>query len=253
MHDPIDGYIKYRDLSTIGGGGGGSTAIRENEIAFGTGTGITSSGRFTHIPNQELYSRASYTEFNGSFNFTHSYTQFNGSGTDTLVNDYGYSGVIPRTYSVTIDGNNAYEIVYNGVYGSSSKVLLDFDSSTNGEQPVNKLIEYNNYFYGITISGGSAGNGVIFRIKKDGTGFESFSLGAVYVSPAGINPYGILIYDGHIYGVTGGSENGYGSIFRCNLDLTDFQYLTEFNSSGYNLFTEPIVVNNKLYGVTLKK
>jgi uncharacterized repeat protein (TIGR03803 family) len=249
VHDSTDGYVKYRDLSTIGGGGGGSTAIRQNEIAFGTGTGITSSGRFTHIPNQELYSRASYTEFNGSFNATYSYTEFIGSGTNTLVNDYGYTGIISRTYSVTIDGNNVYEILYNGVYGSSSKVWLDFDSSTNGDQPVNKLIEYNNYFYGITNVGGSAAYGVIFRIKKDGTGFESFSLGVVYISPDGINPVGILIYDGYIYGVTNGSENGYGSIFRCNLELTDFQYLTEFNSSGYAPFTEPIVINNKLYGV----
>jgi uncharacterized repeat protein (TIGR03803 family) len=247
MHDPSDGYIKYKDLSTIGGGG--STAIRQNEIAFGTGTGITSSGRFTHIPNQELYSRASYTEFNGSFNFTHSYTQFSGSGTDTLVNDYGYTGIISRTYSVVINNNNAYEIVYNGVYGSSSKVWLDFEPTTNGEQPVNKLIEYGDYFYGITYFGGITGNGVIFRIKKDVSGFEKFSLNEVYSSPGGINPVGILIYDGYIYGITQTSDNGYGSIFRCNLELTDFQYLTEFNSSGYTPFTEPIVINNKLYGV----
>ena len=248
MHDPIDGYVKYRDLSTIGGGGG-STAIRENEIAFGTGTGLTSSERFTHIPNQELYSRASYTEFNGSFNPTYSYTQFTGSGTDALVNDYGYTGIISRTYSVTIDGNNVYEIVYNGVYGSSSKVWFDFDYSTNGSQPINKLIEYNNYFYGINYDGGSAASGVIFRIRKDGNGFDKFSFGDVYISPAGFYPVGILIYDNYIYGVTSDSENGYGSIFRCNLDLTNFQYLAEFNSSGSQPRTEPIVINNKLYGV----
>jgi hypothetical protein len=38
-----DNYVKYRDVSTIGGGGSGSTPISVDEIAFGTGTGITSS------------------------------------------------------------------------------------------------------------------------------------------------------------------------------------------------------------------
>jgi uncharacterized repeat protein (TIGR03803 family) len=248
MHDPSDGYIKYKDLSTIGGGGG-STAIRQNEIAFGTGTGITSSGRFTHIPNQELYSRASYTEFNGSFNATYSYTEFIGSGTNTLVNDYGYTGIISRTYSVTIDGNNVYEILYNGVYGSSSKVWNEFNG-TNGSTPWNKLIEYGDYFYGITYDGGSQGVGVIFKIRKDSSDLEKLlDFSDPYVAPNGLNPVGIVIYDDYIYGVTTNSDNGYGTIFRCNLDGSDFQYLTEFNSNGYDPNTEPIVVNGKLYGV----
>lgn len=253
VHDSIDGYVKYRDLSTIGGGGGGSTAIRQNEIAFGTGTGITSSGRFTHIPNQEFYSRASYTEFNGSFNATYSYTQFVGSGTNTLVNDYGYTGIISRTYSVTIDGDNAYEIVYNGVYGSSSRVWYDFPNpSTDGRVPSNKLIEYGEYFYGTTINGGGDDNGTIFRFKKDVTGIggleKIFGFNESYLSPAGINPIGIVIYDDFIYGVCQNSENGYGAIFKCKLDGTNFEYLTEFNTSGYIPYSEPIVVNGKLYG-----
>jgi hypothetical protein len=46
VYDESDGYVKYRDLSTIPGGGGGGDAIDLNQIAFGTGTGITSSNIF---------------------------------------------------------------------------------------------------------------------------------------------------------------------------------------------------------------
>ncbi len=40
-----DNYVKYREVSTISGGGG-SVAINTDEVGFGTGTGLTSSGNF---------------------------------------------------------------------------------------------------------------------------------------------------------------------------------------------------------------
>ena len=39
-----DNYVKYREVSTISGGG--SVAINTDEVGFGTGTGLTSSGNF---------------------------------------------------------------------------------------------------------------------------------------------------------------------------------------------------------------
>ena len=43
-----DNYVKWRDASSISGGGSGS-AIDSTQVAFGTGVGITSSNRFTFI------------------------------------------------------------------------------------------------------------------------------------------------------------------------------------------------------------
>ena len=49
-----DNYVKWRDASSISGGGSGS-AIDLTEVAFGTGVGITSSNRFTFtIANTNL-------------------------------------------------------------------------------------------------------------------------------------------------------------------------------------------------------
>jgi hypothetical protein len=42
-----DNYVKWRDASSISGSGGTGSAITLAEVAFGTGTGITSSNRFT--------------------------------------------------------------------------------------------------------------------------------------------------------------------------------------------------------------
>ena len=42
-----DNYVKWRDASSISGSGGSGSAITLAEVAFGTGTGITSSNRFT--------------------------------------------------------------------------------------------------------------------------------------------------------------------------------------------------------------
>jgi hypothetical protein len=42
-----DNYVKWRDASSISGSGGSGSAINLTEVAFGTGTGITSSNRFT--------------------------------------------------------------------------------------------------------------------------------------------------------------------------------------------------------------
>ena len=44
-----DNYVKWRDASSISGSGGTGSAITLAEVAFGTGTGITSSNRFTFI------------------------------------------------------------------------------------------------------------------------------------------------------------------------------------------------------------
>jgi hypothetical protein len=50
-----DNYVKWRDASSISGSGGTGSAITLAEVAFGTGTGITSSNRFTFtIANTNL-------------------------------------------------------------------------------------------------------------------------------------------------------------------------------------------------------
>ena len=41
-----DGYVRYREASSLSGCGGGSVVLPVDEIGYGTGTGITSSTSF---------------------------------------------------------------------------------------------------------------------------------------------------------------------------------------------------------------
>ena len=49
--------------------------------------------------------------------------------------------------------------------------LLDFDS-INGKYPFGDLFSDGSFLYGITQNGGTNDNGVVFKIKPDGTGYS---------------------------------------------------------------------------------
>ena len=129
------------------------------------------------------------------------------------------------------------------------------------------------YLYGVTSKGGTNGTGVVFRIKRDGTGFEilhSFAtLKVENVEPDGKNSDGafpsgplLLASDGRLYGVTsnGGSNlytltttialtdaagvttyqqiittQGTGTVYSLNTDGTDFQTIYNFSHLDYSV------------------
>jgi uncharacterized repeat protein (TIGR03803 family) len=71
-------------------------------------------------------------------------------------------------------------------------------------------------FYGVTILGGSSGNGVVFKLDKTGTEtvLYSFTGGADGGVPL---YYGSLVMDpfGNLYGTTqGGGASGFGTVFK---------------------------------------
>ena len=126
--------------------------------------------------------------------------------------------------------------------GTGSEVMYSF-SGSDGIYPNGSLVLSGSTLYGTTANGGSGytgaptgsgqgatGNGVIFKINTDGTGFEilhSFS-GA---PGDGASPAGTLTLSGStLYGMTsGGSADGSsGTIFQINTDGTGFQVLYSF-------------------------
>jgi uncharacterized repeat protein (TIGR03803 family) len=70
----------------------------------------------------------------------------------------------------------------------------------------------NNTLYGTTPFGGTSGNGTVFTIKTDGTGFttlHNFTGGA-----DGANPSAGLVLSGNtLYGTEGGGSSGNGTVF----------------------------------------
>jgi len=114
-------------------------------------------------------------------------------------------------YGMTYEGGTndigtIFKIMHDG---TGYAKLLDFASATTGRYPSGSLISDGTFLYGMTKWGGSNGNGNIFKIMPDGTGFIQLFEFALNVN--GGYPLGSLISDGtFLYGMTqnGGTNTG---------------------------------------------
>lgn len=129
-------------------------------------------------------------------------------------------------------------------------------TGTDGSHPHTSLILSSNILYGTTDHGGS-GNGMVFAVNTDGTGFTN--LHTFHAISNGSNPDGGLILSGNIlYGTTiGGSGSGAGMVFAINTDGTGFTNLYNFtpasgspatNSDGTGPQSTLVLSDNTLYG-----
>lgn len=134
-------------------------------------------------------------------------------------------------------------------------ILHSFTGAVDdGAYPHQSLTVSGSTLYGVTPSGGSAGEGTIFKMNTDGTGFallRSFAGGA----GDGKNPYNAMTLSGSIlYGVTHfGGTSTLGTIFRMNTDGTGFSLLHSFAggaSDGDRPFSALTLSGSKLYGTT---
>ncbi len=123
-------------------------------------------------------------------------------------------------YSFTATSTNS-----SGVYTNS-----------DGANPYAGLITNSsgNTLYGTARNGGSSGNGAVFAVNTDGTGFtnlHSFTGGS-----DGSHPFGGLILSGHpLYGTaSGGGISGAGTVFAINIDGTGITNLHSFTAGGYD-------------------
>lgn len=113
--------------------------------------------------------------------------------------------------------------------GTGYSVLRSFSTAGgDGQTPTTEvLVEGSDGFlYGTTYQGGTGGNGTVFKIKKDGTGYlvlKNFPA----TGPDARLPYSGVMKgsDGALYGTTGGGSGGGGTIFKLNLDGTGYAVL----------------------------
>lgn len=108
--------------------------------------------------------------------------------------------------------------------------------------------------YGATRYGGSSGNGTLFKISADGTGFMTLynftatldNSSRVYTNSDGANPDARLLLSGNIlYGtaVFGGSS-GNGTLFKISADGTGFTTLYNFTATHTSSFPFPVNTNS---------
>ena len=187
---------------------------------------------------------------------------FESSGTDGVAPDTGVvEGSDGLIYGVTrgggpSDGGTIYRVDKLGL-PTSYQILRQFGTnSTGGTTPRGRLTEAaDGYLYGTASAGGSTGNGTIFRLLKDGSGYSILKHFTTEPSE-GWQPNGRLSEgaDGLLYGLvsSGGASNS-GGIFRIGKDGGSYALFASFGQqAGDGRVAAPGLAwtAGKMFGVT---
>ncbi|HXU27489.1 MAG TPA: choice-of-anchor tandem repeat GloVer-containing protein [Bacteroidia bacterium] len=108
------------------------------------------------------------------------------------------------------------------------------------------------YIYGTTNQGGINGKGVVFKVKPDGSVYDTLMN---FSNAIGANPVATPYYDGtYIYTTTlNGGANNMGTICRVKSDGTGDTAIFNFSTAdGYQSLSAVILVRGHLYGMTSK-
>jgi uncharacterized repeat protein (TIGR03803 family) len=161
-------------------------------------------------------------------------------------------------YGTTGDGGSfgGGTVFKIGIDGSGFSVLHDFAYSADGAAPFADLILFNNTLYGTASWGGASGDGAVFRINTDGTGFTN--LYSFTANPGensdGSNPLSPLVLsDNSLYGTTVyGGSTGAGTLFKVNTDGSGFAVVHNFiyGVDGAYASGGLVLSGNALYGMT---
>jgi len=259
----------FTNIHSFSNGSGGSTVRGGLVLAGNTLYGTTESG---NSQNQGII-YAVNTD-GGGFTNLHG---FSATGNAPSGVETNYDGKQPNRNLVLLGntlygtaqygGTNGYGTIFSlNTNGSGFTVLHTFTAYdpvyiTNGDgaNPSAGMILSGNRLYGNTRTGGKWGNGVIYAINPDGTGFTNlYSLIAEDGNP---NTAGMVLASNELYGVTFGTgTNSYfagGAIFSVTTNGTGYQNFYEFsvllgtdntNRDGFEPWDSLIIVSNVLYG-----
>ncbi len=197
-----------------------------------------------------------------------------GTGFAVLKKFQGYDGEYPYAGLVLSDSKLYGTTWGGGSFGSgtffkvntdgSGFALLHSFSGFTGSDNTNSdgawpyaLVLSDQTIFGTTGGGGNSGNGTVFKVNTDGSGFallHSFSrlTGPDYTNADGVGPGNLLLSDQTLYGTAGGggsSDNG--TVFKLNTDGSSFTTLKDFD--GGDDGSDPIGLVQSgatLYGTT---
>jgi uncharacterized repeat protein (TIGR03803 family) len=172
----------------------------------------------------------------------------NGTGVIFKVSKEGTGFAVLHTFGPITSAVNATPVINEDGIGSTSPLIAGAD----------------NYFYGTAANGGPSGNGTVFRVRFDGTGFEVLhAFTAIVESDSstlptnedGATPIAGLTdgQDGRLYGVTNlGGEFGNGTLYAIDPVSRVFSVLHDFDGfKGARPTGELLLAQDgKLYGTT---
>lgn len=239
----------FYGMTQFGGSSNYGTIFKIN--ADGTGFSI-----LKHLVSTTdgINPRGSLVQGSDGYFYGMAYSSSSGNGTILKINSDGSSfSVIKRLDYADgrnpsgnlVQGSDGYfygmtQMGGSGNFGTIFKINADgsFFSvikhfTNNAIYPRGSLIQGNDgSFYGMTYNGGTNNRGAIFKINADGSGFsiiKSFNFFSDGAHPLGDLVRGI---DGNLYGMTNqGGSNGYGTIFKINIDGSMFSVIKHLAST----------------------
>lgn len=162
-------------------------------------------------------------------------------------------------YGVTQNGgsNNNWGAIFSFSIGSTNDTILyRFGATPNdGYYPMAGLLLIGNTLYGTTSGGGANGNGIIFKINTDGSGYTDLHSFDDADNNDGANPQAPLLLIGtNLYGTTySGGGDGEGTIFSICTNGSGYTELYSFTGGqpdGANPQAGLLLFSNTLYGTT---
>jgi uncharacterized repeat protein (TIGR03803 family) len=183
----------------------------------------------------------------------HSFTSATSDGSSPRYGNLTLSG--SKLYGMTAQGGSSSQgtIFSIGTDGTGFTILHNFTATTaDGGGPQGSLLLSGSKFYGMTYAGGASGDGTIFSIGTDGTGFTI--LYSFTGSSDGGLPSGNLILSGStLYGMASADGvNSDGVIFSIGTNGSGFTVLYSFTGApdGKVPTGDLVLSGSTLYGMT---
>jgi hypothetical protein len=189
----------------------------------------------------------------GNFQIVHQFTNLDEgySPAGSLVEDNA-----GKLYGMTLFSSDGYSVVFKmDKDGSNYTVMKKFQNFTDPIYSYDGLKLQGNYLYNSGAQGGVEGKGGVFRIRTDGTGYESLH---EFAGPTdGYTPFAAptIASNGKLYGVaTNGGATGEGIIYTMDLDGSNYNIIKNFSSSTDGAYPETGMIqasDGLLYGSTV--
>jgi uncharacterized repeat protein (TIGR03803 family) len=192
----------------------------------------------------------SYTGADGAY--THSGLVLEGSTLYGTTPEQGI-GLEGTVFKVNTNGTG-FSVLHSFTRRSWSGAS---NTNSDGAGPEAGLVLAGNTLYGTACYGGSGGNGVVFKVNTDGTGFavlHNFAAIGMFTNSDGADPCaGLELSRNMLYGTTrSGGGAGFGTVFKVDTNGTAFTTLHSFSSGSDGAYPEAglVLAGNQLYGTT---